>query len=285
MRSILSIARRGIAALKNAFGQPHATTEHLPALRMITYLPEPVRQSRSAGENRGIVENRGVKQLPPVPIPDQRKPGQRKSALDQANDDDLELRRICEAIGLDVKEVTGESAPRVAIPASSHDFGNDHSHEVSNNNLSNDVSADVLKLIEHVEATNPQKPGSRPSIANASEPATSPVRQTRARSSRPASRESAQTPVVRASDLADVLASLKLRLLKIRLAPDDIAEAQAEIATAIAQLLSPRPKPQIIALSLNTLLSILGQAGVAPLPSDIETSVTRIWTFLKQLSE
>jgi hypothetical protein len=61
-------------------------------------------------------------------------------------------------------------------------------------------------------------------------------------------------------------------------------EAQAEIATAIAQLLSPRPKPQIIALSLTTLVSILETAGPAALTKDIETSLARLRAFLLQLN-
>jgi hypothetical protein len=230
---------------------------------MITYLPEPVSESRN------------VKELPPVPTPSQNK----------ASADDLELQRICEAIGLDVKEVTGEATPRAATPVASHDFSNHDfsSHDLRNHDLSNDVSADVLRLIEHVEAINAQQPRSRPSAGMDPEPATPPGRHTPAKSSKPSDRESAQTPFVKASDLADVLASLKLRLLKIRLAPDDMDEAQAEIATAIAQLHSPRPKPQIIALSLNTLVSILEKAGPAALTKDVETSLARLHAFLLQL--
>jgi hypothetical protein len=137
-------------------------------------------------------------------------------------------------------------------------------------------------LIEHVEATNGRKSGLRPSAGDVFELATPPVGQARAKPSKPANRESAQTPTARASDLADVLASLKLRLLKIRLAPDDMDEAQAEIATAIAQLFSPRPKPQVIALSLTTLVSILEKAGPAALTKDIETSLARLRAFLLQ---
>ena len=272
MRRILSITRW-------VFGEPDAPTEPLPPLRTITYLPEPVGQNRSAGETRS------AQQLPPVPAPDQD-----KSAQGHAHDDDLELQRICEAIGLDVKEVTGEAVPRATISVASQDFSNDVSnhdlsnHDVSNHDLRNDVSADVLKLIEHVEATNARKPGLRPNAEDGFQPATPPVRQTRARSLKAAIAESMQTPIARASDLADVLASLKLRLLKIRLAPDDMDEAQAEITTAIAQLLSPRPKPQIIALSLNTLVSILEKAGPAALTKDVETSLTKIRAFLLQLS-
>jgi hypothetical protein len=260
---------------------------------MITYLPEPVS------------ENRSIKELPRVPRhnqvePDQIKPGRDKPNHDKVNDDDLELQRICEAIGLDVKEVTGEATPRSAIPTASHDISNhdlsNHdlsddlrnndlsNHDLSNRDLSNDVSADVLRLIEHVEATNAQKPGLRRSAGDDFELATPPVRQTRAKSSKPSNRESAQTPITRASDLADVLASLKLRLLKIRLAPDDMDEAQAEIATAIAQLLSPRSKQQIIALSLRTLLSILETAGPAALTKDVEASLAKLRAYLLQLN-
>jgi hypothetical protein len=99
----------------------------------------------------------------------------------------------------------------------------------------------------------------------------------------PASAARAEMSFFQANDLPDILASLKLRLLKVRLPPDDIAEAEAEIATAIAQLLSPRPKLPIIAASLNTLLSILEKAGTSALTSDIEMSLVRIRFFLTQL--
>jgi hypothetical protein len=273
-QSILSIAR----LVKAIFGQSDAPAEHLPPLRMITYLSEPVSESRSISESRSVSEPPSV----PTRVQDKLDPSKsdrHKPSQVKANDDDLELQRICEAIGLDVKEVTGEATPGAAIPAASHDFNRD----LSNRDLSNDVSADVLRLIEHVEATNAPKPGLRPSAEDGFEPAAPPVRQARARSAK-ANRESALTPAARASDLADVLASLKLRLLKIRLAPDDMDEAQAEIATAIAQLLSPRPKQQIIALSLATLVSILEKAGPAALTKDIETSLTRLRAFLLQLN-
>jgi hypothetical protein len=268
MRRILFLARR-------AFGQSDRATHRLPPLRMITYLPEPVSES-------GIDQSRNVGELSPAPTPRQ----------DKASDDDLELQRICEAIGLDVKDVTGEAdgkaAPEVAIPLASRDLSHhDLNRSLRDDDLRNDVSADVLRLIDHVEATHEQKPGLRPRLADvtgdAFELATPPVRSTRANPFKRANR-AAQTPIARASDLADVLTSLKFRLLKIRLAPDDMDEAQAEIATAIAQLLSPRPKPQIIALSLNTLVSILETAGPAALTKDIETSLARLRAFLLQLN-
>ncbi len=91
------------------------------------------------------------------------------------------------------------------------------------------------------------------------------------------------TPAPRASEIADLLASLKLRLIKIRLSPDDMGEAQAEIATAIAQLLSPRPKQPVIAASLATLLSVLEGAQAVPLTSDVKRSLAKIGDFLDQL--
>jgi hypothetical protein len=235
---------------------------------MITHLPEAVSESGS------LSETRSVKQLPPAPT----------FSHNKSSDDDLELRLICEAIGLDVREVTGEAAPGPPAPMASQNLGNGLNSDLNrSHDLSHDVSADVLRLIEHVEATHEQKPGLRPSAAVGFDSATQPVRQTGAKSSKPANRETAETPFTRASDLADVLASLKLRLLKIRLAPDDMDEAQAEITTAIAQLRSPRPKTQTIVLSLHTLISILEKAGPAALTKDIETSLIRLRAFLLQL--
>jgi hypothetical protein len=118
MRRILSLARR-------AFGQSDGATHRLPPLRMITYLPEPVSESRN------------VRELPPAPTPDQDKSDRDKSDQDKASDDDLELRRICEAIGLDVKDVTGEvteATHGAAIPMANHDL----SHGLRNDDLRNE---------------------------------------------------------------------------------------------------------------------------------------------------
>jgi hypothetical protein len=169
-----------------------------------------------------------------------------------------------------MKEVTGEPVPRAAMTRETHD-------------LSNEVSDDVLRLIGHVDAANAQNSAFRPSANEHLEPATPPFGRTRATPLKSTNRESKSTPPFKESDLADVLASLKLRLLKIRLAPDDMAEAEAEIATAIAQLLSPRPKPPIIASSLQTLLFILESAGPSALTRDVEASLARLRVFLSQL--
>jgi hypothetical protein len=134
--------------------------------------------------------------------------------------DDLELRLICEAIGLDPRELTG-------APAN----GN---HAVA-----------VAGAPQHTAPAQPL--------------------------------------TFDADDVAGLLASLKHRLLKLRLSKDDVAEAEAEIATATAQLLSPRPKQPIITASLTTLLAILDGPGAASMTIDLQVSLTEIRFFLTQL--
>ena len=254
MRLHLSITRWSIDAVKAAFGQPKAETEPLPDLRTITYSPDPVSKRTSSSEL-----------LPTLPLlPNQ----------DKADDDFIELQRICEAIGVDVNEVTGEGASPTTPRESSRDLSLD---------LNGEVSDDVLKLIQQVEATNTPRSAFRPNVQEHPEPASPPFGSARVQPLKPANTESAPAPLIRASELADVLASLKLRLLKIRLAPDDMDEAQAEIATSFAQLLSPRPKPQIIRVSLQALLSVLESAGPAALTKDIEASLIKVRAFLSHL--
>jgi hypothetical protein len=236
MGHIICITPLGIAEVETALAQPDKPTEHFPAL--------------------------------------QTTPGRPESAVNQPADDlaAMELRRICEAIGLDPKEFAGEAAPPKSNPVEAHD-------------PSNDVSDDVRKLIEQLH------PGGAPGFAfhpnggeAPDEPTIPPLDRTRATSLKLAHRESAQIPPSPESDLADILTSLKLRLLKIRLDPVDMAEAEAEITTAVAQLLSPRPKPQIITVSLRTLLSILQKAGAAALTSDVELSIAQLRAYLSRLS-
>ena len=73
-----------------------------------------------------------------------------------------------------------------------------------------------------------------------------------------------------------------LQLANFGLTKDDLAEAEAEIATATAQLLSPRPKQPIIAASLTTLFGILDATPTAP-SIDLQLSLTEIRLFLAQL--
>jgi hypothetical protein len=80
-----------------------------------------------------------------------------------------------------------------------------------------------------------------------------------------------------------MLESLKLRLPNLGLVWDDMAEARAEIDTARAQLSSPRPKMKIVAISLETLLSILENAGVAPSASNVRASLPAIREFCERL--
>src|SRR5262245_18242110 len=102
MRLHLSITRWSIDAVKAAFGQPKAEAEPLPDLRTITYSPDPVRKSTSSSEL-----------LPTLPL---------LLNQDKADDDSIELHRICEAIGVDVNEVTGEGASPTSPRESSRDL-------------------------------------------------------------------------------------------------------------------------------------------------------------------
>jgi hypothetical protein len=84
-------------------------------------------------------------------------------------------------------------------------------------------------------------------------------------------------------DLDVILESLSQQLPKLGLAPDELAEAQAENDTARAQLASPKPKPSILAASLRTLLSILENAG-PPLATDTRENLIAIRDFQQRLS-
>lgn len=142
----------------------------------------------------------------------------------QHDHDDLELKLICQAIGLDPRELTGTPAPAA---------GNGH--------------------LGIADAVVPERAGH------------------------------IQLPPFDPEEITGTLASLKLRLLKLRLSKDDLAEAEAEIATATAQLLSPRPKQPIIAASLSTLLTVLDGPGSASMTVDLQVSLTEIRLFLTQI--
>jgi hypothetical protein len=85
------------------------------------------------------------------------------------------------------------------------------------------------------------------------------------------------------ADLDVILESLSQQLPELGLAPDELAEAQAESDTARAQLASSRPKPSILAASLRTLLSILENAG-PPLATDTRENLIAIRDFQQRLS-
>ena len=275
MGHIICITHLGVDEVETALARPDKPTTHFPALQAPPSRPErapKARADRDKSRERDRDRNRDRdKDVPPPSPPPVNKPGDDLGAID--------LRHICEAIGLDPKEFAEAAAPGADIVQSAP------APPVERHDPSNDVSDDVRKLIEQLQVGGAQgfafhaNGGEVPD-----EPATPPAGRTRTRSLKLAHRESAQIPPSIESDLADLLTSLKLRLLKIRLDPVDMAEAEAEITTAVAQLLSPRPKQQIITLSLSSLLSILEKAGAAALTDDVELSLSKLRAYLSQLS-
>jgi hypothetical protein len=279
MGHIICITHLGIDEVETVLAQPDRPTEHFPALQ--TAAPSRPESPTEARTDRDRVREKDREKdtdLPPLSPQPANKPGDDLAAM--------ELRHICEAIGLDPREITGEAASTQGSPVQSSPvhFSPAQSSPADVHDSSNDVSDDVRRLIEQVQAAGARGDPFHPNGEEAPRESPTPVAPTRAGSLKLAHRESAYVPPSRESDLADILTSLKLRLLKVRLAPDDMAEAEAEITTAVAQLLSPRPKPQIITVSLSTLVSILEKGGEAGLTNDIELSVSELHAYLSQLS-
>lgn len=279
MGHIICITHLGIDEVETILAQPDRPTEHFPALQTAPSRPESALEAardRNRDRDRGREKDRDFPPLSPPPV---NTPGDDLEAM--------ELRHICEAIGLDPREITGEAAPTQSSPVQSSPVESSPVRSSRNDvhESSNEVSDDVRRWIEQVQAAGARGAPFHPNGGELPpEPATLPVARTRARSLKLAHRESAQIPPSRESDLADILTSLKLRLLKLRLPPEDMAEAEAEITTAVAQLLSPRPKPQIITISLRALLSILEKGGESALPNDVEMSLSKLHAYLSQLS-
>jgi hypothetical protein len=273
MGHIICITHLGIDEVETLLAQPDTPTEHFPALQTT---PSPESAPETAKDrDRGREKDSYLPPLPPQPV---NKPGDALAAM--------ELRNICEAIGLDPREFGGEGAPTPSSPMQSSPMqsGPVQSSPADMHDSSNDVSDDVRRLIEQVQAAGAWGDPFHPNGGEVPRESSTSVAPTRAGSLKLAHRESAHVPASRESDLADILTSLKLRLLKVRLAPDDMAEAEAEITTAVAQLLSPRPKPQIIAVSLSSLVSILEKGGEAGLTIDVEMSLSELRAYLSQLS-
>ena len=269
MGHIICITHLGIDEVETLLAQPDTPTEHFPALQTAPSRPEAVAET-AKDRDRGREKDSYLPPLPPQPV---NKPGDDLAAM--------ELRNICEAIGLDPREFGGEGAPTPSSPMQS---GPVQSSPADMHDSSNDVSDDVRRLIEQVQAAGAWGDPFHPNGGEVPRESSTSVAPTRAGSLKLAHRESAHVPASRESDLADILTSLKLRLLKVRLAPDDMAEAEAEITTAVAQLLSPRPKPQIITVSLSSLVSILEKGGEAGLTIDVEMSLSELRAYLSQLS-
>jgi hypothetical protein len=270
MGHIICITHLGIDEVETILAQPDMPTEHFPALQTAPSRPEAAPET-ARDRDRGSEKDSYLPPLAPQPV--------NKPADDLAA---MELRNICEAIGLDPREFGAEAAPAQSSPMQASPV---QSSPVDMRDSSNDVSDDVRRLIEQVQAAGARSVPFHLNDGEAlPEPGILPVAPTRARSLKLAHRDSPQINPPRESDLADILTSLKLRLLKLRLAPDDMAEAEAEITTAVAQLLSPRPKPQIITISLRTLLSILENGGESALTIDVEMSLLELHAYLSQLS-
>jgi hypothetical protein len=251
MRNIISITHTGVDEVETALGQPDKPTAHFPPLNPAAehIFSAPSSMPSHHAETPDFNQQLHAAPEPPVNLPFQPMP----PPLAEKPGEELDLTSICQAIGLDPRVIAGEAAAAPApVP---------------------EISDEVHKLLERAQAAAkapiplPLPPAAIPSTRGA----TARVLQPHA------------TPAPRASEIADLLASLKLRLLKIRLSPDDMGEAQAEIATAVAQLLSPRPKQPVIAASLATLLSILEGAQAVPLTSDVKRSLAKIGDFLNQL--
>lgn len=92
-------------------------------------------------------------------------------------------------------------------------------------------------------------------------------------------------PGFRATELAAIrpfLAGLELQISKLRLDPEQAAEFQADIVSARVQLSSPRPKRQVVALCLESVLATLDKAGAVNLTTDLQVQLPTIRTVLQQ---
>jgi hypothetical protein len=234
MAHIISISQAGADELETALEQPEQPTTHFPPAQGIPAKPvtAPPAMARHAAETPSVrqaptrqasipeesAQEASIQEASIQPLP---------ADMVQNDSDELaaaDLKRICEAIGLDPREITGE-------------LGSHHSRPVPARDLA------------------------------------------------PANEEpSNEAPFhFQEADLDVILESLSQQLPKLGLAPDDLAEAQAESDTARAQLASPKPKQSILAASLRTLLSILENAG-PPLATDTRENLIAIRDFQERLS-
>lgn len=250
MRNIISITHIGVDEVETALANPDKPTAHFPPLGAA---PDPAVSVLPPSRPTAMPDFIREAPTPPIDLPVPPVPATPPAREDPG--DDLELKSICEAIGLDPRVVTGEAPPSAAE--------------------SPRISDEVHRMLQRAQAA-----AAAPILAPPSPPAMAPIPVSRTATARVLRHQPRPAPT--AGELADLLASLKLRLLKIRLEPDDMGEAQAEIATAVAQLLSPRPKQPVIMASLATLLSVLEGAQNAPLTNDVRKSLARIRDFLEQ---
>lgn len=78
------------------------------------------------------------------------------------------------------------------------------------------------------------------------------------------------------------LAALELQISKLHLDRDQIGAFLADIATARAQLSSPRPKRPIVALCLESVLAVVDKSGSSALTSDLRAQLPAIHACLQQ---
>jgi hypothetical protein len=264
MRHIVSITHQGIDEVETILADPDKATQHFPPLHTFTRPHENFQHS--AGP---IPSRQEYVRPPPPPSPAPPSPPPPAAAPEQEPSkeelDAIELKNICEAIGLDPGEFAGEPADHVPAMLGNSSLGSDLGSP-----LRQEISGNPVSLLPH-SYSEELLAESLPAMPEP--PAVSARRQDIAEATEP-------TPAV--AMIAETLASLKLRLLKLRLAPEDMAEAQAEIDTVVAQLFSSRPKQQIITTSLKTLLAIFYEGGAPLLTEDVENSLAKIRAYLRQ---
>jgi hypothetical protein len=226
MGHIISISLAGADELETALEQPDQATAHFPPAQSVVWTPINAQPTIT----KDITAKPPITEEPIRPLP---------AHIVQNDSDELaatELKAICEAIGLDPKEITGELGPH-------HGPVPEFVHKRNPEPVFDSVTPEYQ---EH-------EPGD------------------------------ARSHIGNKADLHVILESLGQQLSKLRLAPDELAEVQAEIDTALAQLASPRPKPHIVAASLRTLLSVVENAG-PPLTSDTRENLVAIRFFQERLS-
>jgi hypothetical protein len=297
MGHIISISQAGADELEAALEQPEQATSHFPPAQGIAWMPvtaQPSIAQDAIGKppvNQASIEplqeapttsiqEESVKPLPAHPSPAHPVPANPLPADIVQNDSDerlqeapikplpahivqndsdelaaLELQRICEAIGLDPKEITGELAPH-------------HNRPVSDpvDRLAPEPALPPESALHRYEEQEPR---------DVSTPADN-------GSLRPQP-DSSSSFSFNETDLDVILESLRLKLPKLGFAPDDLAEAEAEIDTVRAQLASPKPKLHILAASLKTLSSLLENASWS-WTSDTRESLVAIRDFQERLS-
>lgn len=97
--------------------------------------------------------------------------------------------------------------------------------------------------------------------------------------------ENGDRSAFRATELAAIrpfLAALEFQIPKLRLDSEQAGEFQADVVTARVQLASPRPKRQVVALCLESVMAALDKAGVVALTTDLQVQLPAIRAFLQQ---